>query len=237
MNGSPAAAAEGRDEGGRLIRVKVRVRQAVHAAAGPLVRGLVRRGVTPDQLTVLGCAFSLLAALVFFEGWFRWGAALAAAGGLCDILDGEIARERGTVSKFGAFLDSTLDRLGEAAIFAGLAGFYVFSLLDRVRDPAWVLAEIERGQDPRTWAVVGLTAVLALVGSVLVSYTRARAEGLGIDCRVGLMERSERMVLLIVAGAFGVGPVMPGALLLVTVLSFTTAAQRVVYVWRSTRDR
>jgi CDP-diacylglycerol--glycerol-3-phosphate 3-phosphatidyltransferase len=83
--------------------------------------------------------------------------------------------------------------------------------------------------------VVALTAVLAIIGSFLVSYTRARAEGLGLECKVGWFERPERTVLLIVAGLFGVGPVMPGALLLLVLLSFATAAQRVAHVWKITR--
>ena len=108
-------------------------------------------------------------------------------------------------------------------------------IADRHRQVPVRRQRLERGLEPRTWAVVTLTAVLALVASFLVSYTRARAEALGLECRVGWFERPERMVVLIVAAAFGVGPVMPGALLLLTVLSFATAIQRVVYVWESTR--
>jgi CDP-diacylglycerol--glycerol-3-phosphate 3-phosphatidyltransferase len=78
-------------------------------------------------------------------------------------------------------------------------------------------------------------AVLALVGSFMVSYTRARAEGLGVECRVGWFERPERLVLLIVAGMFGVGPAMPAALLILVFVTFATAAQRVFHVWKQTR--
>ena len=97
------------------------------------------------------------------------------------------------------------------------------------------MAEITRGLEPRTWAVVSLTAVLAMLGSFMVSYTRARAEGLGLECRVGWFERPERMVLIIVAGAFGIGRVMSAALILLALLSFATAIQRVVYIWKNTR--
>ena len=82
---------------------------------------------------------------------------------------------------------------------------------------------------------MALTAVVALVGSFMVSYTRARAEGLGLECRVGWFERPERMALLVVAGLFGGRPVMPAALLLLAILSFTTAAQRAAHVWKITR--
>jgi len=226
-----AGAAEG---DGRMPGFRARIKSFTHAVMGPLARVLSRNGVSPDLVTVMGCVLSLGAALTFFEGGFRWAAVLLGLSGLCDMLDGEIARERG-ISPFGAFLDSTLDRLGEAAVLAGIAGFYLYNLLELAHDPSRVLAELERGLEPRTWAVVTLTAVLALVGSFLVSYTRARAEALGLECRVGWFERPERMVLVIVAASFGVGPVMPGALLLLAVLSFATAAQRVTHVWKITR--
>jgi CDP-diacylglycerol--glycerol-3-phosphate 3-phosphatidyltransferase len=84
--------------------------------------------------------------------------------------------------------------------------------------------------------LIASMAVLAMVGSFMVSYTRARAEGLGLDCKVGWFERPERMVLLIVAGFFGLGPVIPGALIVLAVLSFATAIQRMVHVWKITRE-
>jgi CDP-diacylglycerol--glycerol-3-phosphate 3-phosphatidyltransferase len=219
----------------RMIRLKERTRLIARQMIGPLARVLVGLHIHPDVLTAIGVLSSLAAGLAFFEGGFRAAAALVALSGLCDMLDGELARRQAVVSKFGAFLDSTLDRLSEAAILIGIAGFYLVNLLELAHDPSRVLAQLERGLEPRTWAVVTLTAVLALVASYLVSYTRARAEALGLDCRVGWFERPERMVVLIVAAAFGVGPVMPGALLLLTVLSFATAIQRVVHVWESTR--
>ncbi|MBI3540391.1 MAG: CDP-alcohol phosphatidyltransferase family protein, partial [Candidatus Eisenbacteria bacterium] len=153
----------------------------------------------------------------------------------CDLLDGEVARRAGGVSRFGAFLDSTLDRLGEAIVLVGIAGYYVSTLVELALDPSLVAAQVSRGLEPRTWAVVALTAVLALVGSFMVSYTRARAGALGIECRVGWFERPERLIVIIVAGMFGVGPVMPAALLILVLVTFATAAQRVVHVWRNTR--
>lgn len=232
---APGTATAGTPEGGRTTALKERARWIAHAAIGPLVRGLVRLGVTADVLTISGCLLSIAAGLAFFEGGFRLGAALLAGSGFCDLLDGEIARAGGRVTRFGAFLDSTLDRLGESLALAGIAGFYLMHLLQMSYQPTLVMEELARGLEPRTWAVVSLTAVLALIGSFMVSYTRARAEGLGLDCRVGWFERPERMVLLIVAAAFGVGPVMPAALLLLALLSFATAAQRVAHVWKHTR--
>jgi len=234
---APEIAAAGGGSGeGRLAHAKERVRHAAHGLTRPMVLSLARIGARADHVTVLGCFASLCASLAFFEGGFRFGAALLAFSGFCDLLDGELARLQGGVSRFGAFLDSTLDRLGEGAVLAGIAGFYVMNLVDLANDPSRVLAQISRGLEPRTWAVVALTAIIALIASFLVSYTRARSEGLGLGCRGGWFERTERLLLLIVAGLFGVGPVMPGALLLLAVLSFVTAAQRVAYVWKTTRE-
>lgn len=235
MSGSEIAAAEGPESRGRLGRAKERARQLAHGAFGPIVALLARAGVRPDHVTIAGCVLSFVAALAFFEGGFRLGAALVALSGLCDILDGQLARLGPSTSRFGAFLDSTLDRLSEGIVLAGIAGFYIVNLVDLAKNPVRVLDELSRGQEPRTWAVVALVAMLGVVGSFLVSYTRARAEGLGLECRVGWFERPERIVLLIVAGAFGVGPVMPGALLLLTGLSFATAVRRVTHVWKITR--
>jgi len=212
-----------------------RLRPGTRALLAPVTGALVALGVRADHVTVVGTVISLAAAVAFFEGMFRTGAILLAVSGLCDILDGEVARRRDVRSRFGAFLDSTLDRFADAVVLAGLAGFYLVHLVDLVLQPQRAVEEISRGLEPRTWALVSLTAIAALIGSLLVSYTRARAEGLGLDCKVGWFERPQRMVLLIVAGAFGVGPWMSGALLLLVVLSFVTAGQRVAHVWKITR--
>lgn len=231
---SPVAAAgeSGVTERGAF---KERLKRVAHAAIDPLVRGLARTGITPDALTVTGLLVSVVAALAFVDGSFRVGAVLLLVSGVFDLLDGQLARIRGHVTRFGAFLDSTLDRLGEALVLAGIAGFYFKHLVLLAGDPMLLVAELERGLEPRTWVVVGSTAVLALIGSFLVSYTRARAEGLGLECRVGWFERPERLALLILAGLFGVSLAMPVALILLTLLSFATAIQRVAHVWKHTR--
>ena len=217
------------------LSLKERARRIAHVVLGPVTALLHGLGIGPDHLTVAGLLVSLVAALVFFEGYFQLGAALVAVSGVCDILDGELARRSGRRSRFGAFLDSTLDRLSDGLVLTGIAGFYLAHLADLALDPSQAVAEISRGLEPRTWAVVSLTAVLAMVGSFMVSYTRARAEGLGLDCEVGWFERPERMLLLIVAASFGVGRVMSLALILLALLSFATATQRVVHIWKHTR--
>ena len=214
---------------------KERLRQIARATLDPVTTVLAKLGIGPDVMTVVGMLFSLIAALLFFEGYFRIAAGVVALAGVCDILDGELARRANRRSRFGAFLDSTLDRFSDGLVLTGIAGFYLGHLTKMVLDPSLAIDAVSRGLAIETWEVVSLTAVLAMVGSFMVSYTRARAEGLGLECKVGWFERPERMMLLIVAALFGVGPVMSAALVVLTLLSFATAAQRVAHVWKNTR--
>ena len=234
MSGGPDAGAP--TETGRLASAKERVKHGAHAALDPLVDLLVRLGVSPDHLTIAGLVLSILSGIAFFEGHARTGALVLAVAGLCDILDGQVARRLGSVSRFGAFLDSTLDRLSEAAVLLGILGFYLGNLLALVLQPERALMQISHGLEPVTWAVMAMTTALALVGSFMVSYTRARAEGLGLECRVGWFERPERIVLIIIMGFAGIGPVIPAGLLILVGLSFATAFQRMAHVWKLTRE-
>jgi CDP-diacylglycerol--glycerol-3-phosphate 3-phosphatidyltransferase len=163
--------------------------------------------VHPHALTLIGSAISLGAAADFAEGRFRRGAVLAALGGVLDLTDGVVARAQGRATRFGAFLDSSLDRLVDVALLAALAIHYA-------------------GSGERLWAWV---ATAALVGSVLTSYTKARAEYWLRDFKGGLLERAERIVLLIAGGLLGV---MPLALAAVALGSLVTAAQRILLAHR-----
>jgi len=232
---SAPVATEARSAPGALAQLKDRLKDLAHAGLAPVVRVLAGLGLRADHLTVGGLVISVGAGFAYFDGKFRLGALLLLLAGLCDILDGELARRSGKTSRFGAFLDSTLDRLAEAAVLVGIAGFYVRNLFALVFQPELVLEQIAQQLEPATWAVLAVTAMLALVGSFMVSYTRARAEGLGLDCKVGWFERPERLVLLILAGALQVFWAMSIALLLLTLLSFVTATQRVLHVHRITR--
>ena len=233
MSGPDAVA--NRPEGG-LNDYKTALKKFAHGALDPLVRALLAIGISANHVTALGFALSLAAALEFATGRFRIAAALAAAAGLCDILDGQLARRAGKATRFGAFLDSTLDRIAEAALFVGLAWYYMAQLVDMAVNPNRVIANLQHGLEPVTFLVIATMAVLAMVGSFMVSYTRARAEGLGLECKVGFFERPERLVLLIVAGCFGLGPVIPGALIVLVFFSFATAFQRMAHVWKITRS-
>ncbi len=229
---------------------KERLRESAHAVLDPLVRALIRVGLQPNHFTIAGLLLSGAAAIAFYDGQSRVAAGFLIAGGVCDILDGQVARLARRVTRFGAFLDSTLDRLAESFVLLGLAGFYASNLLGLYTKSAVLVGQVARAEipapialailqrepiDPRTWVVLTLTSVLALIGSFMVSYTRARAEGLGLECKVGWFERPERIVLLIIAGLVQVFWVMSAALMLLTIFSFTTAAQRMAHVWKLTR--
>jgi CDP-diacylglycerol--glycerol-3-phosphate 3-phosphatidyltransferase len=188
----------------------------------PVAEWLIRLRVRPNTVTSTSAIVVIGAGAAFGLDQPRLGAVWLLLSGLLDILDGQVARRGGMVSAFGGFFDSTLDRIGEAILYAGIA-FYFQTAADQAAPGLGVLA-----------------GLVTLTGSFLVSYTRARAEGLGIDCRVGLAQRPERILGL---GApvmfFGAGP--HGILLLVIViclgvLSWITVVQRVAYVYRVSHD-
>lgn len=197
-------------ETGKPFSFRSASKDALLHLLGPLVRLLSSLRVRPDALTVLGWGLSLCAAVLFGTGNLRLAGLVMLAGGLFDALDGAVARESNRMSAFGAFLDSTLDRLSEAAIFVGIV-FY-FATADR----------------PYTAMLAGV----AMTFSLLTSYTRARAEGLGIECEVGLLERAGRVVILSASSLLGA--LTPG-LWLVAVGALITTAQRIFHVRRQTR--
>jgi CDP-diacylglycerol--glycerol-3-phosphate 3-phosphatidyltransferase len=188
-------------------------------AVAPVARTAIRLGIGPNAITTTGLVVVLAAAVAFGGGAVRWGGALLLFSGLFDILDGQVARLGQRTTAFGAFYDSTLDRVGESALFAGIALHFL------------------RGGVPGERVTIAvMVTIAALVSSLLVSYTRARAEGLGLECRVGIAARAERLLLL---GAppllFGTGP--NGALLFWIIVALAiattiTVVQRVVHVAR-----
>ena len=184
-----------------------------HGITLPLIRVLSRSGITPNALTFLSLAVSLGAAYVVATGHFLVGGILVLVSGIFDLLDGALARFTGQSTKMGALLDSTFDRISEAAVLFGLMVWYV-------RDPAGG-SSLE----------IGLIFAV-LVGSFLVSYIKARAEGLGWQCGVGLFTRSERVIVLAVA--LLVNQILIG-LSVLTVFVFVTAAQRLVHVYKQSR--
>ena len=182
----------------------------------PIGEALARTPVTPNAITVTGTVGVVVAALWLLPiGHLFAGAAVCTVFVLADMLDGALARVKGTSGAWGAFLDSTLDRLGDAAIFAGLA--------------AWLA---RGGHQP---LLAGVT-LYCLVAGAMVSYARARAEGLGVRADVGVAERSERIVIILVStglSGLGVPYILPVGLWLLAAASTVTFGQRVLVVRRA----
>jgi CDP-diacylglycerol--glycerol-3-phosphate 3-phosphatidyltransferase len=165
----------------------------------------------------------LLSALAYGVGAIRMGGLLLLASGVVDTLDGQVARRGAMVTKFGAFYDSTLDRIGDGATFIGIGAFLLTA-----GDVAYRLPAV-------------ITCMVAILASLLVSYARARAEGLGIECKVGIAQRAERIVglggasLLVGAGPHGL--VLEALVALLAVASIITVVQRFIYVYRHAEAR
>jgi CDP-diacylglycerol---glycerol-3-phosphate 3-phosphatidyltransferase len=194
------------------------LRMPVYRLLDPAVRWLVRRRVHPNAISVFGFLVTMVAGLLYHEDRVRLAGLFVLLGGILDIFDGRVARESGLASKFGSFFDSTLDRISEIVVFLGIASLY---------------NTIRPGVADVTMVYV---VFLAMGGSLMVSYTRARAEGLGLDCNVGFMQRAERVVLLglgsLLFGLAWNGTVLSIIIIIVAVTTNLTAIQRIVWVYR-----
>lgn len=206
------------------------LQQLIYKIINPVVKGLIKMGVTPNVITTTGLVLNIVAAALFIyagylareESFFYvgLGGGVVLFAGLFDMLDGRVARMGNKVSRFGAFYDSVLDRYSELFTLFGLFFFLVL-------------------QGYVAWAIV---AFVALIGSIMVSYVRARAEGLGLECKVGLMQRPERVVLTslgaLFCGIFGdcmaFDPILILALplALIALLANVTAFVRVAHCYR-----
>src|SRR5580698_10235201 len=176
-----------------------------------IVRGLALSRIHPNVLTFLGLVINIGAAALLAVGQFRWGAAVIIGAGLFDMVDGRVARETNRVTRFGGFFDSVLDRYSDLALLVGLLVWY--------------------GSINRPFYVV-LTAV-AMTGCVMVSYTRARSENsIPILCKVGFMERPERVVLMIIGALFDH---MPQVLWVIAVLANLTVIHRMIFTWQESK--
>jgi len=173
----------------------------------PLIERIVRIQVHPNHFTILGLIISLVSAFFYAKHNIRLGGLFILLSGICDIIDGKVARKTGQSSKFGAILDSSLDRYAELFMFLGTAIYFV-----QMDHP-----------------ITSIVVFLALGGSMMVSYVRARAEGLGFDCKVGIMQRPERIVFI------GLSSLIHPYLLelviwMIAILSNFTAIQRMNHV-------
>jgi CDP-diacylglycerol--glycerol-3-phosphate 3-phosphatidyltransferase len=183
-----------------------------------IARWLGSIGLTPNALTIIGFLMMCGVGAVLALGNFALGGALIVVAGIFDALDGTLARLTNRVTQFGAFLDSTTDRFAEGALFFGM-----------------LYAYLQRGM-----TFVAYLVFFALLGSLMVSYTRARAEGIGVQCKEGFLTRFERIALLviglIITAFFGDAPLLI-VLGLLAVFANVTAVQRMWLVYRATRDR
>ncbi len=199
------------------------IRRGFEAVLEPFVRGLIAGRITPNTITTVGTGVLVGSAIAFGFHHIRLGGGLLLLSGSIDMLDGKVARGGGQITRFGAFYDSTLDRIGEAAMFTGISFNFMHGGIapSRVNLAIWI-------------------TLIALSSGLVVSYARARAEGLGIDCKVGLMQRAERILLLGVPTLL-IGDAWNGLLLLSIVFilgitSLITVAQRIIHVYRITRE-
>lgn len=188
-----------------MEKLRDQLHHRANELAAPLTRGLARAGVTPDTVTCAGLVLSAAAAVCLAGGAVRTAGIIWLAGCALDMLDGALARHTGTVNRKGAFLDSSLDRIGEGLVLT--AAVYYFA---------------QQGM-----AAAAAAAVYALLASFMVSYIRARAEGLGAQCKSGFATRAERVVLI---GAGLVLDLLFPAVVLLAVLATVTTVQRLVQV-------
>ena len=178
----------------------------------PLTHLFVKTGWHPDSLTTLGLAGNIVAAMLFAVGCFPFAGLCVLLAGLFDLLDGEVARMGHQSSKFGALLDSTLDRYSEIFLAFGITVYFVRN----------------------GWVMTSAILFFALAGSLMVSYVRARAEGLGEKCEVGLMQRTERILAIAAGGIIGV-KALAVVMWIIAFLTNFTVVERLWHVWKRTR--
>lgn len=211
------------------------LQKVIYVIINPLIKGMIKIGITPNMVTTVGFIGNIVAAAFFIDAAWKlgldnasdtlgscmteigWGGFIILAAGLFDMMDGRLARMSGKSSLFGALWDSTLDRYSELVSLFGIC-----------------LAFIRMGDGEWFW--MGVVTFAAMIGSVMVSYVRARAEGLDIECKVGLMQRPERVVVTavtaMVAGMTGNIWWLAGGMILIAVLANITAFWRIAHCYK-----
>ncbi len=189
-----------------------RLRKFAQPVLNTVAKNLLALGITPNMATIIGCLGNIIAAILIAMGYLTWGGLVALFWVLFDAIDGTMARLSNQTSKAGAFLDSTLDRYVEFFLLTGLMWFFL----------------TESNQ------LGALLAMVTMAGSILISYARARAEGLGYECKVGLLTRVERFIIFIPSLLFQF-PLI--GLAIMSVLTHITAIQRIVYVMNQASEK
>lgn len=206
------------------------LQKLIYTLINPIIKGMIKMGITPNMVTTIGFVGNVIAAFLFIHAsqltplsmgvsWIGWGGAILLFSGLFDMMDGRLARLGNMSTTFGAFWDSTLDRYSELFSLFGITLYLMTA--------------------SGIWA--GVITFLALVGSIMVSYVRARAEGLGIECKVGIMQRPERVVVTalaaIITGMTSNLWWLIGGMALIAVLANITAFWRVAHCYKQLKDR
>ncbi|MFQ5512454.1 MAG: CDP-alcohol phosphatidyltransferase family protein [Candidatus Krumholzibacteriia bacterium] len=196
---------------------KTAIKEKARHMFDPVVSGMSSLGVPPMAISLVGLVLGLYGAYVLARGFLFQAGVWLLLSGIFDVLDGAVARHRGMQTKFGAFIDSTFDRISELAYLCALIVYYML-----------------RPQGFSDFIIVVVCVVLS--GSILVSYARARIEGLGLTCSVGLMERPERLALLVL-GLFLGSRVLSLILVVLAAATTVTVLQRVLHAYRLTREQ
>ncbi len=170
------------------MKLRDEAQKIIYIIIDPVVTLMVKAGVTPNVVTTTGLIINIIAVVVFIVGgeighpddlsWLGWGSGLILFAGLFDLLDGQVARKGNMSSRFGALYDSVLDRYSELLMFFGICYYLV----------------------AQSYLLTSIFAFIALIGSMMVSYVRARAEGVGVECKGGLMQRPERIIAISISG-------------------------------------
>ena len=197
------------------------VRDGFGKLIDPLAALFIRLHVRPNLITTVGTLVIIGSATAFGLGWVRSGGFLLLVSGIFDMVDGRVARRADMSTTFGAFYDSTLDRVGESVLFSGIAVYF-----------------LRGGVPPERLALAVVACLIALAASLIVSYTRARAEGLGLTAKVGIAQRAERVLLLgaptLFFGAGNHGSLLFWIVVVLALATSLTVVQRVRYVARAT---
>lgn len=213
-----------------MMKYRDYLQKLIYTLINPIIKGMIKMGITPNMVTTIGFVGNVVAAFLFIHAsqltpismgfsWLGWGGAILLFSGLFDMMDGRLARLGNMSTTFGAFWDSTLDRYSELFSLFGITLYLMTA--------------------SGIWA--GVITFLALVGSIMVSYVRARAEGLGIECKVGIMQRPERVVVTalaaIITGMTSNLWWLIGGMTLIAVLANITAFWRVAHCYKQLKDR
>jgi CDP-diacylglycerol--glycerol-3-phosphate 3-phosphatidyltransferase len=194
-----------------------KIRGLWDTAMRPVGRALARTHLSPNAITLIGVAIQGWVAYLILEGSLVAAGLIAIAAALFDTFDGALAKASGQTSKFGAFLDSSTDRLADALYFAPIAWLYGVDPDIPAHDEPWVAG----------------VALVVLVASFMVSYVKARAESLGFECNVGIVERAERLILVIIALVFS--DLLPPIMVVLAIASAITVVQRMAHVYKQAR--